>query len=200
VPRSQAWRADVFDKFGKQVGFATTDTSGAYLVDGLLPSAAGYTVCFDATRVTSANVNGYASECNANVGWAGGDFAAVPAGTALTPVAVEPLRRRRGTRERWVDHGQDDRGRGWRSGAVRHRARVQRQRPLRGVGTDCDRRHLHGQELVAVGVGLQGVLRHDVRVHGTTAGAAVLAQRGLGRDVAALWASGSPRRAQRWSR
>src|SRR5205085_3829027 len=58
-------RVDVFDKFGKQVAFDTTASDGTYLVDGLVPSSAGYTVCFDSTRVTAPSpATGYASECN----------------------------------------------------------------------------------------------------------------------------------------
>ena len=74
----------VYDPAGNIVSSASTHSDGTYQITGLTPSTSGYTVCFNATGVTSGD--GYFSQCYNDVAWDG--FSAPPSGT--TPVAVSP--------------------------------------------------------------------------------------------------------------
>jgi hypothetical protein len=88
---------DVFDSADSLVASATTSSTGAYTVPNLAPSATGYKVCFNGFNATGGNsTTGYASQCNNNVSWPGGQSSppvssvAVPISSGTT-TTVSPL-------------------------------------------------------------------------------------------------------------
>ena len=79
---------EVFDGSRNQLASVSTDANGSYSIKGLVPSTAGYTVCFNAFGATGgASTTGYTSQCNKNVLWSGGE-APPPSGITAVPLAL----------------------------------------------------------------------------------------------------------------
>jgi hypothetical protein len=74
---------DIYTRSGGYVTQAITDGSGGYSITGLVPSATGYTVCFDVSAIASA---GFASQCYQSIPWTAGQT--VPSGTKAVPVSA----------------------------------------------------------------------------------------------------------------
>jgi len=78
---------DVYDGSGNFVAQVSTDGSGDYSVTGLLPSATGYTVCFDASAATGgSSTTGCQSQCYSNVPWVPGQNP--PSGATAVPLSA----------------------------------------------------------------------------------------------------------------
>jgi hypothetical protein len=78
---------DIFDPNGNFVTSTSTSGTGTYDVTGLTPSAAGYTICFDARDASGgSSTTGYSSQCYNGVPWPGGFT--VPGGTTPVPVTA----------------------------------------------------------------------------------------------------------------
>jgi hypothetical protein len=78
----------VFDPNGNYVT-TSTGSDGSYIVTGLVPSATGYTVCFDTSYATGgSSAYGYADQCYNQVAWPGLSFPR-PSGAKLVPVTAE---------------------------------------------------------------------------------------------------------------
>lgn len=80
-------RVTAFNDLGTVVDEAFTQAGGAYLLDGLLPSASGYRVCFDGSLATGgATLRTYGRACYRTAAWGGG--APPTAGVVRVPVAL----------------------------------------------------------------------------------------------------------------
>jgi hypothetical protein len=78
---------DVYDLSGNVVTSATTASDGTYTAGSLIPSATGYSVCFDPANASGGgSATGYQGQCYKNVPWSPGS--AVPAGATAVPVAA----------------------------------------------------------------------------------------------------------------
>ena len=77
---------EVLNGAGDFVAGTSTRTDGTYRVEGLQPSAAGYSVCFGTSGARGGgSTTGYLQECYDDVPWSGYDL---PSGVTLVPVAA----------------------------------------------------------------------------------------------------------------